>query len=254
MKMTHKISALLLSSTLAACGGGGGGGSDPAPAAQGTNGVGVTGSDATSGQNGTGTGTGTVSDGSASGGTSTGTAAIDCGAAWTAYVKANPTGLNYAYKSVNQTLDSSDKVTSTVTLTIDNRIVRADDSIVVTATTTSISGLPGSQKQEDVKKADFLANCGKFSGVQVGDLQGANAKVLEQSAQSLKVAAGTFSTNYTKVLVTQTGTQGETTLSSWVLADGSSLLVKSDAWTNTVVDGKPFKNHNVTELTKLVRP
>ncbi len=255
MKMTQKISALLLTSTLVACGGGGGGGggSDPVTANQGANGVG--GSDAA----GSGQSTPIPSDGNSSGSTGgvTGSTALDCNAAWAAYVKANPSGLNYAYKSVNETFDASGKVTSTVTITVDNRIIRSDDTKVVTSSKTSFSNFPATQKQDEVSKADFLANCGKVSGIEVGDvgdLEGADAKVLEQSAQSLKVAAGTFSTNYTKVLVTQKGTEGETTLASWLLADGSNILVKSDVWTNTVVDGKAFKNHNVTELTKLVRP
>lgn len=192
--------------------------------------------------------TGTSGDAS-TGAKDTTSSPIDCATAWKTYVKANPTGLELTYKITSETTGSDGAVISSNVTNSESKIVESNDEHVVTLSKVSIPGLPANESETEWTKIQFLESCQTVDGLDIGD---ASMTILEQSTQKITVAAGTFDTNYTKVAITSEGVGGESTNATWILQDGSNIVVKSE--TSVVIGSLGFTNHTVNELVKIVRP
>ena len=169
-----------------------------------------------------------------------GAASFNCGTAWKTYVAANPAGLSLAYKVTTETKDTGGVVLNSSSRQTETKIIESSDARVVTS-------------DGELSKAQFLEACGKVGGPEFGGLA-AQVTVLEKGPRTITVPAGTFATDYSKSSVVVGSSQGESTISSWTLSDGSGINVKSDVTVKSSAAGFSFESHTVTELVKIIRP
>lgn len=186
-------------------------------------------------------------------------AALSCDDAWALYVKARPLGFLVAYKITSQNTGADGSIIPSAASSYEDVVLASDETHVLSKHTVTVQGLAQAIVSDvDLTKLQWIAGCRQGSSAVAGLPSGVPSNVtfeiLEKGPQSVQVEAGTFTADHVKGKSSATDTQSGTVFDSWILQDGSGILVKAVTETTADINGSIIVSNVAVELTKLVRP
>ncbi|RYZ83104.1 MAG: hypothetical protein EOP04_20630 [Proteobacteria bacterium] len=193
---------------------------------------------------------------------------LSCEEIWSSFLLANPQGLSKTYKSTVTTEYLGAEglpAPETVVETSKDTVTTSSDALISITYeyTSSASTAPIPAETQSIAKADFLASC----NAPVANAPAAEAPVpaapteaeptvviTEESTGPVTVAAGTFTADYVKGNITQTGENAYTAIAQEWYLTGTDFLVKSTFESTSVFDTISVKTSQIVELIEYIDP